>query len=167
VIGSTNTDMVVSTCHMPLPGETVLGGKFLMNPGGKGANQAVAAARLGGKVALITKVGNDLFGRQALVNFEKEGIATNTIFVDPDLPSGVALITVDDKGENCIVVAPGANGNLSVEDLSAAHVDFRAGDIVLMQLEIPLDTVVQAATMAVGAGARVILNPAPACQRLC
>ncbi|MFH0842377.1 MAG: PfkB family carbohydrate kinase, partial [Bacteroidota bacterium] len=110
VIGSSNTDMVIKTDKLPAPGETVLGGTFFMNPGGKGANQAVAAARLGGKVTFITKVGNDLFGSQTIGILKKEGIDTKNIVKDEDSPSGVALITVNSVGENNIVVAPGANG---------------------------------------------------------
>src|SRR5674476_864380 len=112
VIGSSNTDMVIKTEKLPAPGETILGGSFLMNPGGKGANQAVAAARLDGKVTFITKSGNDLFGNQAIALFMKEGIDVSYVAKDTDLPSGVALIIVDSSGENCIVVAPGSNGNL-------------------------------------------------------
>ena len=118
VVGSSNTDMVIKTTKFPLPGETILGGKFFMFPGGKGANQAVAAARLGGHVTFIAKVGNDIFGKQALKQFSTEGINTNFIISDAKNPSGVALITVDEKGENTIVVAPGSNGELSSEDFN-------------------------------------------------
>ena len=124
VIGSSNTDMVIKTEKLPAPGETILGGRFLMNPGGKGANQAVAAARLGGKVTFIGKRGNDLFGNQAMGLFMREGIDTQYIVKDPELPSGVALITVDSAGENSIVVAPGSNGNLLQEDIPVKVFDF-------------------------------------------
>src|ERR1700681_4717875 len=117
VIGSSNTDMVVKTDELPLPGETKLGGTFFMSAGGKGANQAVAAARLGGNVLFIAKTGYDIFGKQSIELFEKEGIDISNIVRDKFQPSGVALITVDDKGENCIVVAPGANGALLPEDI--------------------------------------------------
>ena len=117
VIGSSNTDMVIKTEHLPAPGETILGGSFFMNAGGKGANQAVAAARLNGNVSFIVKVGNDVFGTQAIELFANENINTEYIFIDQKNPSGVALITVDAKGENCIAVAQGANGNLSVGDI--------------------------------------------------
>ena len=109
VIGSANTDMVVKTATLPAPGEMVLGGEFLMNPGGKGANQAVAAARLGGAVTFVAKVGDDVFRGEAVAGFIREGIDTQYVFIDPSRPSGVALINVDAYGENCIAVAPGAN----------------------------------------------------------
>src|ERR1700709_761717 len=120
VVGSTNMDMVVKTTHIPVPGETVLGGSFFMNPGGKGANQAVSVARLGGEVLFVSKVGNDIFGKQFLQLFNDEGINTRYILSDDNLPSGVALITVDSAGENSIVVAPGANANLHSKDLDGA-----------------------------------------------
>lgn len=162
VIGSTNTDMVIICHKFPLPGETLLGGKFLLNPGGKGANQAVAAARLGGMVAFVAKIGNDVFGQQAMQQFEKEGISTDYIFSDPEHPSGVALITVDAKGENTIVVAPGANGNLTVADIEKAGVEISKASAVLIQLEIPGETVEYAIQLSAGYGKKVILNPAPA-----
>ena len=162
VIGSSNTDMVIKTNHLPRAGETVIGGTFFMNPGGKGANQAVAIARLGGSVSFICKTGNDIFGHQSKQLFEKEGIDTSYIFSDDENPSGVALITVDDKAENCIVVASGANANLLPEDLILVTEAINEADIVLMQLEIPMDTVVYVADMAFKAGKKVILNPAPA-----
>lgn len=164
VIGSSNTDMVIKTSKLPIPGETILGGKFFMNPGGKGANQAVAAARLGGKVSFIAKTGDDVFGKQARQIFENENINTDYLVTDPGHPSGVALITVDAKGENCIVVAPGSNGYLSQGDVDLAREEILRSDIVLMQLEIPLETVVYAANLAFEAGKKVILNPAPAAQ---
>lgn len=163
VIGSSNTDMVVKAPHLPAPGETILGGTFLMNPGGKGANQAVAAARLGGSVTFICKTGNDIFGKQSVGLFEEEGIETAFIFEDPQHPSGVALITVDDKGENCIVVASGANAHLTAEDLLPATHCIERSEIILMQLEIPLETVAYAARVAAHFGKIVILNPAPVC----
>ena len=162
IIGSSNTDMVIKADKFPLPGETILGGKFFMFPGGKGANQAVAASRLGGNVTFITKIGNDVFGKQALQQFRKEGIQTDFIIADADHPSGVALITVDAKGENSIVVAQGANGELSIADLAKAKIEIEQHDILLMQLEIPLPTVVYAAEIAFQRGKKVILNPAPA-----
>lgn len=162
VVGSSNTDMVIKTESFPRPGETLLGGEFFLFPGGKGANQAVAAARLGGKVTFVAKVGNDLFGEKAREQFAKEGIATEHIYVDGERPSGVALITVDGKGENTIVVAQGSNGTLSPEDVSQAGQLFDGQSIVLMQLEIPLNTVIHAARLAGSQGGYVILNPAPA-----
>lgn len=162
VIGSSNTDMVVVTATLPKPGETLLGGKFLMNPGGKGANQAVAAARLGGDICFVAKTGNDVFGQQAKKLFENEGIDTGAIFTDDENPSGVALINVDAQGENCIAVAPGANDRLSVKDIDEAKRKITDADIILLQLEIPIETVEYAVKMAHQSGKKVILNPAPA-----
>jgi ribokinase len=164
VIGSSNTDMVIKSKKLPAPGETVLGGTFLMNPGGKGANQAVAAARLGGNVTFVTKTGNDMFGDEAMQLFEKEGIDTRFTIKDSVNPSGVALITVDEHGENSIVVAPGSNGTLSSNDIKDEVFATNEGDLFLMQLEIPEDTVGFVAKKASDKGNRVILNPAPARQ---
>ncbi|HET6256622.1 MAG TPA: ribokinase [Puia sp.] len=163
VVGSSNTDMVVKTDRLPGPGETVLGGAFLMAAGGKGANQAVAAARLGAKVVFIAKVGEDIFGKQAVEAFNLEGIDTRYMATDADNPSGVALITVDARGENCIVVASGANGNLVREDLAVAAEKIKNAGLVLMQLEVPLATVEYVVEQAALYGVPVILNPAPAC----
>jgi len=162
VIGSCNTDMVVKSDRLPVPGETVLGGAFMMNPGGKGANQAVAIARLGGNVTFISKTGNDLFGRQSIEMYGDENIVTDYIFSDQNLPSGVALIMVDRNGENCIVVASGANGTLSPKDIEKARNVIESADILLMQLEVPMDTVEYAAKLAHEKGVKVVLNPAPA-----
>ena len=162
VIGSSNTDMVIKTAHLPAPGETVLGGQFLMNPGGKGANQAVAAARLGGDVVFVAKVGDDIFGQEAVEGFKSEGINTDYIAVDPDHPSGVATITVDEQGENCIAVASGANSALGPADIDSAATQIEAASVLLMQLETPLGTVEHAASLGRKAGKTVILNPAPA-----
>ncbi|MDR2497678.1 MAG: ribokinase [Tannerellaceae bacterium] len=162
IVGSSNTDMVIKTRHLPRAGETVLGSTFFMNPGGKGANQAVAGARLGGKVAFICKTGNDIFGHQSQQLFEEEGIDTSYVLSDNRNPSGVALITVDENAENCIVVASGANANLLPSDLLAAADAIRQADIILMQLEIPVETVEYVAGIASAAGRKVILNPAPA-----
>ena len=141
VVGSSNTDMVVNADRIPRPGETILGGRFFMNPGGKGANQAVAVARLGGDVAFICKVGDDLFGREACALFKKEGIDVNHLLIDTEAPSGVALITVDRKAENAIVVAMGANATLSPDDIRAHEQALSEADWVLMQLETPMETV--------------------------
>ncbi len=162
VIGSCNTDMVINTERLPLPGETIIGGNFFMNAGGKGANQAVAAARLGGKVSFMAKVGNDHFGSRSIEQYKSEGIEVEHVLVDGDNPSGVALIMVDAKGENCIAVASGANAMLRTEDIDKATGLLERGDIVLMQLETPLDTVEYVARIAKGMGKKVILNPAPA-----
>jgi len=162
VVGSCNTDMVIKAERLPIPGETILGGIFLMNPGGKGANQAVAAARLGGDVTLISKTGNDVFGKQSVVLYNSENVNTDFISSDSKLPSGVALITVDSMGENCIVVASGANANLKPADIDKAIKAIESCNIVLMQLEIPLETVEYVAELASAKGKIVILNPAPA-----
>jgi ribokinase len=162
VVGSSNTDMVIKAEHLPRPGETILGGTFLMNPGGKGANQAVAIARLGGQVTFICKTGNDIFGQQSRQLFEKEGIDTSYMFSDSEHPSGVALITVDSKAENCIAVAPGSNANLLPDDLSTVREAVEKADIILMQLEIPIDTIKYTAGIARELNKKVILNPAPA-----
>ncbi len=163
VIGSSNTDMVIKAPRLPAPGETILGGTFLMNPGGKGANQAVAASRLGGAVTFICKTGNDIFGRQSVELFKQEGIDTSFIFTDPQQPSGVALIAVDDNAENCIVVASGANACLTAQDIMLATDCMEKAAIILMQLEIPVETVAHAATVAAALHIKVILNPAPVC----
>ncbi len=162
VIGSSNTDMVIRSRRIPLPGETILGGTFFMNPGGKGGNQAVAAARLGGNVMFMAKVGDDIFGKQAKENFDKEGIDTSSVITDYENPSGVAMIAVDGKGQNSIVVAPGANGALSVEDIDANAKGLQQADIIVVQLEIPIETVAYIVQLAKGLNKKIILNPAPA-----
>ena len=164
VIGSSNTDMVVKSKKLPSPGETILGGTFLMNPGGKGANQAVAAARLKGNVIFVTKTGNDLFGDQSKHLFDIEGIDTRFIIKDLKNPSGIALITVDENGENCIVVASGSNGTLSAFDIDDEVYGDDPSDVFLLQLEIPVSTVEYVAQKVSEKGNRVILNPAPARQ---
>ena len=162
VIGSTNTDMVVKADRLPRPGETIIGGTFLMNAGGKGANQAVAAARLRAKVTFVCKTGNDIFGQQSKQLFADEGIDTSYVFTDEEHPSGVALISVDAQGENCIVVASGANANLLPADVEKAAEAIEQADYVLMQLEIPMETITYVANVACSKGKTVILNPAPA-----
>lgn len=156
--------MVVKSKKIPERGETIIGGSFFMNPGGKGANQAVAAARLNGKVTLITKTGNDYFSEQAKHIFDFEGIETKYIVNDPRNPSGIALIMVDQDGENCIVVAPGSNGTLSAYDIDDEVYGDDPSDVFLMQLEIPVSTVEFVAERVSSRGNRVILNPAPVKQ---
>ena len=163
VIGSSNTDMTVVADRLPVPGETVLGGKFAMGQGGKGANQAVAAQRLGGDVTFICKLGRDIFGENAIKEYQKDGMDTSKVMYS-DQPSGVALISVDTHAENCIVVASGANGDISVEDIEANRKDIEEASILLLQLEIPVDAVVRAAKIGHEAGVYVVLNPAPACD---
>ena len=162
VIGSSNTDMVVKAAMLPQPGQTVLGGQFFMNPGGKGANQAVAAARLGGDVVLVANIGNDVFGEQALQHFREEHIDCTFVTKDPKYPSGVALISVDEQGENHIVVAPGANGHLNKFHIDAAFDKMPADALVLIQLEIPMETVTHVIEKTREKGLRTIVNPAPA-----
>jgi ribokinase len=162
VIGSSNTDMVILTPRIPMPGETILGGTFFMNPGGKGANQAVAAARLGGQVTLVARVGQDVFGEQALAGFQKDGIDTQFISTDTEHPSGVALINVDAQGENSITVAAGANEHLLPAQVEPVLAHLSPADLVLMQLETPLDTIWYVAAHCARAGIRCVLNPAPA-----
>jgi ribokinase len=162
VIGSSNTDMVVKTLSFPNPGETVLGGDFFMFPGGKGANQAVAAARMGASVSFICATGDDNFGKQAIEGYAAEGIATDAIISVPDKASGIALITVNEKGENEIVVAPGANAALSPEQISSNTKLLLEADIILTQLEIPLETIHFISDFCRLYNKQLILNPAPA-----
>ena len=162
VVGSSNTDMIIKVPHIPKPGETILGGKFSTASGGKGANQTVAAARSGGDVTLIACLGKDMFGEKALQGFVEDGINVDNIKTDPKEPSGVAEIFVDENGENSIAVASGANLNLSPQDVRKVKGVIANSDILLMQLEIPVDTVRTAAKIARKNGVKVILNPAPA-----
>ncbi len=154
--------MMVKTSHLPAPGETILGGEFFMNQGGKGANQAVAVKRLGGNLIFVAKLGNDILGQQSVDYFKKEGIDTKYITLDENSASGVALISVDDHAENSIVVASGANMLLNEQDVDKVVEEMCEGDILLMQLEIPIQTVEYAARKAFEKGVKVVLNPAPA-----
>jgi ribokinase len=162
VIGSSNTDMVVKAPRIPGPGETVLGGRFVMAAGGKGANQAVAAARLGARVTLVARLGRDMFGRQTEENLSREGIETSLLVWDEEAPSGVALIMVSEEGENSIAVAPGANGEMTPADVERAEGAVAAADVVVLQLEVPLAAVRRAVEIARQHQVPVILNPAPA-----
>jgi len=162
VVGSSNTDLVVTLPALPKPGETLLGGDLLTAQGGKGANQAVAAARLGAAVTLVGCVGDDDFGATSLAQYAREGMDTSRIRVVAGAPSGVALIFVGATGENMIAVAPGANLSLTTADIEAAAPVIQAADVLLLQLETPLATVLSAARLAHAAGVKVILNPAPA-----
>jgi len=162
VIGSSNTDMIIQVDKIPVPGETVLGGKFSTAAGGKGANQAVAAARAGGDIIFIAALGEDSFGDQALKGFERDGINTDYIKRVENSASGVALIFVDKKGENSIAVASGANLELDPDYITQYKSLIAQAEILLMQLETPIETVRQAAQLAYEAGVKVILNPAPA-----
>jgi ribokinase len=162
VVGSSNTDMIIKMDRIPRPGETIIGGEFLTAAGGKGANQAVGAARAGGSVTFIARVGSDQLGEQAIAGFARDGIDVKYIVRDPLAPSGVALIFVGKDGENSIAVASGANEKLSSQDVLHARGSFAGAGALLMQLETPIETVQTAAELAAEAGVRVILNPAPA-----
>jgi len=161
VVGSLNLDIVLPVPHHPRPGETVLGDEHARHPGGKGANQAVAAARLGASVAMLGRVGDDDEGRLLISALGEAGVATDHVLVTGDAHSGIALITVDDEGENTIVVSPGANARLTPADVESAAELIKGADVVLLQLEVPLSTVEHATQLARGT---VILNPAPACE---
>ncbi|MGN0889725.1 MAG: ribokinase [Kiritimatiellia bacterium] len=166
VLGSTNTDMVISGAKIPVPGETVCGGSFMMNPGGKGANQAVAVARLAakkGQCTFIAKVGDDLFGRETAARLAADRIDAKLV-VDKKVASGTALILVDPKGQNCISVALGANGTLFPKDVKKFAKDIQSADALLLQLETPLETVLWAAQTAHAKKVPVVLNPAPAAK---
>ena len=161
VIGSSNTDMVVRSERLPRPGESVVGRNFMMAGGGKGANQAVAVARMGHRVIFAAALGRDIFGDAAEQSYRQFGIDTSYI-VRKDAPSGVALIMVDGAGQNSISVDLGANNLLSAEDVMGALGQVEAGDIVLLQLEVPMATVDAVVDIAAAKGAKVVLNPAPA-----
>ena len=162
VMGSSNTDMIIKLPRIPLPGETITGGKFSMAAGGKGANQAVAAARAGGRVTFIARVGNDLFGETAIGDFAADGIDVRCVLKDDDAPSGTALIFVGEDGENSIGVAPGANARLTCGDVEKFRAVIESADMLVMQLETPMESVDAAARIAEGKGVKTILNPAPA-----
>ena len=162
VVGSSNTDMIIQMERIPKPGETVIGGKFSTAQGGKGANQAVAAVRAGGKVFFIGRIGKDMFGEKTLTGFKSYGLKTNYVIEDTKEPSGVALIFVDAKGENSIAVASGANAFLSKSDIIDNTDLIKRADILLMQMETPVVTIETAARIAAANKVKVILNPAPA-----
>jgi ribokinase len=162
VVGSFNMDLVVRMPAIPRPGETLLGGVFATYPGGKGSNQAVAAARMGGQVTMVGRVGSDAFGSELLGMARGEGIDTRFVGVDPQAATGVALIQVDAQGQNSISVASGANFALAPEMVVAAFEQLEAVDLLVMPLENPIETITIAARLAKKAGARVLLNPAPA-----
>lgn len=162
VVGSSNTDMIIKVNRLPRSGETVLGGEFVSAAGGKGANQAVGAARAGGSVTFVGRTGADMFGAKAIAGLAADGIDVDFVVRDPVSPSGVALIYVNGEGENSIAVASGANGNLAAADVLKAKSAFQSARVVLAQLEIPLKAVEAAVGLAYSAGVRLILNPAPA-----
>ncbi|SDO38971.1 ribokinase [Alkalicoccus daliensis] len=161
VAGSYITDLTSRTSHFPKPGETVLGNSFRMGPGGKGGNQAVAAARLGAEVTMVTKVGKDTFGEEALKSFTKENIRTEFIYQSAAAPTGTALITVDQAGENTIVVSPGACGEITKAEIAGASSAIEEAAIILLQLEISMEAIEACVQTAFEKGKRIILNPAP------
>ncbi len=161
VIGGSNTDMTIKGDRIPMPGGIVAGGQFMIKPGGKGANQAIAISRMGGSVFFITKTGNDLFGKQSLQLYKSEGIKTDYVFSDPHNPSGVALIMMDKGGEKCISIAQGSIKTLSIDDIEKARGQIESADILLMELEIPLPTAEHIARVASAKGVTVIINPSP------
>ncbi|MBL8029109.1 MAG: ribokinase [Fibrobacteres bacterium] len=162
VIGSSNTDMVVRMERIPKPGETLLGGKFFTYAGGKGANQAVAVKRAGGDLFFLSKLGLDSFGDETVKHFKREGITIEGVLRDSKTASGVALITVSKEGQNSIAVAPGANMSLSTRDIQKFKSVIAESKVVLLQLETPVATVLEAAKLAKSNNCAVILNPAPA-----
>jgi ribokinase len=161
VVGSYVVDLMSRAPHLPKPGETVLGGPFMMGPGGKGGNQATAAARCGSKVTFVTKLGDDVFGREALKHFQSENIQTEFVIVDSNQSTGAAIIAVDDQGENSIVVALGACGTIIEAEVVAAESKFKEADIVLLQLETSIEAIVTTVKLAEKYKVPVILNPAP------
>ena len=161
VFGSINMDLVVRTPRLPAPGETLTGYTFFTAPGGKGANQAVACARLGAPTRMVGRVGDDLFGEQLRASLRSFGVQDDGVLTTPG-PSGVALIAVDDLAENTIVIVPGANGSVSIADIPRLEAVLDGARILLVQLEVPIETVVAAARAAHTRGVTVILDPAPA-----
>jgi ribokinase len=162
VVGSSNVDLTFRTARLPRPGETMAGQAFHLGFGGKGANQAVMAARLGAQVTLVSKIGRDVFGEQSLQNYRTQGIETRHVRVDEQRSTGLAAILVDDQARNCIIVVPGANLGLTPEDVRDAAASIRTADVQLCQLEVPVATTLEALRVAKAAGVRTILNPAPA-----
>ena len=162
VVGSLNADLVARVGRFPAPGETVTGTSFNVYSGGKGANQACAAARLGAQVHFVGRVGDDSHGRFLAAELAASGVDTSKLIVDRAAPTGTALITIDDAGQNEIVVVPGANGELSAEDIEDCRGLIERAGFVLLQLEVPFETVEAAARLAQETGSVVILDPAPA-----
>lgn len=162
VVGSLNMDLVVRVPHLPVPGETILGDNFQTIPGGKGANQAVGAARMGAQVTMVGRVGDDEFGKALTDNLAKVGVAISNVSVDAGSATGIAMITVDQEGQNSIVVASGANMALNPEDIRTAWERIRDIDVVVMPLEVSLDCIEETVRLAKESSAKVVLNPAPA-----
>lgn len=166
VVGSINLDLVFSCESLPSPGQTVMARSFRQEFGGKGANQAVAAQRAGGQVTLVGRVGDDSYGTELLGNLEREAIDISTVYMTPSVPSGLAMVAVESTGENSIIVVPGANAKLTPEDVSRDRDSIATAQCLLLQLEVPIETVIEAARIAKRSGVRVILDPAPAPDRL-
>ncbi len=162
VVGSLNMDLVTRTPRIPVPGETIIGHEFFTAPGGKGANQAVAAARMGAEVSMVGRVGRDDFGSALRATLRADGIDCTYVFEDEKSVTGIASILVDDAGQNSIVVAPGANARLTPDDVNEAESVIAQADVLLLQLEIPLETVIRSAEVAQRYEVPVVLNPAPA-----
>lgn len=162
VFGSINMDLVVRAPRLPLKGETLTGHTFYTAPGGKGANQAVAAARLGIPTRLVGRVGGDVFGGPLVESLRSNGVDVSGVMTDPGQPSGVAVIAVDDAAENAIIIVPGANGAVGDEDVTRLQSALAEARVLLLQLEVPLDAVLAAARAARERGATIILDPAPA-----
>lgn len=161
VFGSINIDLVVKTPRLPVPGETLLGKEFFTTPGGKGANQAVALARLGVPTQIVGRVGGDSFGEQLISSLQTAGVQTNDVLVDESVSSGIAAIAVADQGKNQIIIVRGANGRVDPTDVERLAKLLPSASVLLLQLEIPLDAVLAAAKAAQQAGVTVILDPAP------
>ena len=161
MVGSINMDLVIRCDHLPVPGETITAQSSLEIPGGKGANQSVAAARAGGEVSMLGRVGDDSMANRLLENLQQQGVKTETVLRTAQCPSGIAVVAVEASGENAIMVVPGANGRVSVEDIDAAEAMLRNATILLLQLEIPIATVLRLIAIAKEAGIPVILDPAP------
>lgn len=164
VVGAALIDLISYVPRLPRPGETLHGTDFRIGYGGKGANQAVMAARLGARVAMVTRVGRDTFGEGMLENFRQQGIDVTHVAVDPDAPSGVAPIAVEPGGENAIVIVTGANARMTIADLEPAHDAIAAADVLLCQLEIPIEVTLAAMRAAAGASTITVLNAAPAAE---
>ena len=162
VVGSINADLVVRCARLPRPGETISARDVQEVPGGKGANQAVAAARLGAQVTMIGRVGDDAFGQRLRAGLEENGVRVDRVATAPRCASGLAIVTVEDSGENAIIIIPGANGRLTPADVFASREIIREADIVLAQLEVPLETTIATIRLAREQGVPVILDPAPA-----
>lgn len=162
VVGSVNVDLTFRTARLPRPGETLSGHAFHVGHGGKGANQAVMAARLGARVSMVARIGRDVFGEDALRNFREESVDTTHVYTDTERATGVAAIVVDEAARNCILIVPGANGGLIPDDVRAAAPTIQAATVLLGQLEVPMETTLEAFRIAKAAGVRTILNPAPA-----